>query len=41
MVLSIKQLYSSLFTVYYKPGPDNSNLIKTENAVPTSPANSA
>lgn len=34
-------LYSWLSAMYCTPGPDNSNLISTENAVPNSPENRA
>ena len=34
-------LYSWLSDIYCTPGPDSSNLIKTEKAVPTKPANNA
>ena len=34
-------LYSWLSAMYCTPGPDNSILIKTEKAVPSSPANNA
>ena len=34
-------LYNWLSDIYCTPGPDNSNLIKTENAVPTKPENNA
>lgn len=32
-------LYNWLSAIYCTPGPDNSNLIKTENAVPSKPEN--
>jgi len=34
-------LYSWLSAIYCTPGPDNSNLISTENAVPNNPENRA
>jgi hypothetical protein len=34
-------LYNWLSAIYWTPGPDSSNLIKTEKAVPTKPENSA
>jgi len=34
-------LYSWLSAIYWTPGPLNSNLIKTEKAVPNSPENNA
>ena len=34
-------LYNWLSAIYWTPGPDSSNLIKTEKAVPTKPANNA
>jgi len=34
-------LYSWLSAIYCTPGPDNSILIKTENAVPNKPENKA
>jgi hypothetical protein len=34
-------LYNWLSAIYWTPGPLNSNLIKTEKAVPRSPENSA
>ena len=34
-------LYSWLSAMYWTPGPDNSSLIKTENAVPSKPENKA
>ena len=34
-------LYNWLSAIYWTPGPDSSNLIRTENAVPNSPANNA
>ena len=34
-------LYNWLSAIYWTPGPDSSNLIKTENAVPISPENNA
>ena len=34
-------LYNWLSAIYWTPGPDNSNLIRTENEVPASPANNA
>jgi hypothetical protein len=34
-------LYSWLSAIYWTPGPDNSNLINTEKAVPISPENNA
>ena len=34
-------LYSWLSAIYWTPGPLNSSLIKTENAVPNSPENKA
>jgi hypothetical protein len=34
-------LYSWLSAMYCTPGPDNSNLINTEKAVPSSPENNA
>jgi hypothetical protein len=37
----IMLLYSWLSAIYCTPGPDNSNLIKTENAVPINPENNA
>jgi hypothetical protein len=32
-------LYNWLSAMYWTPGPDNSSLIKTENAVPSKPEN--
>ena len=37
----IMELYNWLSAMYWTPGPANSNLISTENAVPTSPENKA
>ena len=34
-------LYNWLSAIYCTPGPDSSNLISTENAVPSSPENNA
>jgi hypothetical protein len=34
-------LYNWLSAIYWTPGPDSSNLINTEKAVPTKPANRA
>ena len=34
-------LYSWLSAIYWTPGPLNSNLIRTEKAVPTNPENKA
>ena len=34
-------LYNWLSAIYWTPGPDSSNLINTEKAVPTKPANNA
>lgn len=34
-------LYNWLSAIYWTPGPLNSNLIKTEKAVPNSPENKA
>ena len=34
-------LYNWLSAIYWTPGPDNSSLIKTENAVPSNPENNA
>ena len=34
-------LYNWLSAMYWTPGPDNSNLINTEKAVPTKSANNA
>jgi hypothetical protein len=34
-------LYSWLSEIYCTPGPDSSNLIRTENAVPIKPENKA
>ena len=34
-------LYNWLSAIYWTPGPDNSNLISTENAVPNKPENNA
>jgi hypothetical protein len=34
-------LYNWLSEIYCTPGPDNSNLIKTEKAVPINPENNA
>ena len=34
-------LYNWLSAIYWTPGPDNSNLISTEKAVPTSPEKAA
>jgi hypothetical protein len=34
-------LYNWLSAIYCTPGPDNSNLINTENAVPAKPENIA
>jgi hypothetical protein len=34
-------LYNWLSAIYWTPGPDNSNLINTENAVPNNPENKA
>ena len=34
-------LYNWLSAIYWTPGPDSSNLISTEKAVPTSPDNNA
>lgn len=34
-------LYSWLSAIYWTPGPDSSNLINTEKAVPNSPENKA
>ncbi len=34
-------LYNWLSAIYCIPGPDNSNLINTEKAVPASPENNA
>ena len=34
-------LYSWLSAIYWTPGPLNSNLIKTEKAVPSNPENKA
>jgi hypothetical protein len=34
-------LYNWLSEIYCTPGPDNSNLINTENAVPINPENNA
>lgn len=34
-------LYNWLSAINWTPGPDSSNLIKTEKAVPTNPANKA
>ena len=34
-------LYNWLSEIYWTPGPDNSNLISTENAVPNKPENNA
>ena len=34
-------LYNWLSAIYCTPGPDNSNLISTENDVPANPANKA
>jgi hypothetical protein len=34
-------LYNWLSAIYCTPGPDNSNLIKTEKEVPANPANKA
>lgn len=34
-------LYNWLSEIYWIPGPDNSNLINTEKAVPAKPENNA
>jgi len=34
-------LYNWLSAIYCTPGPDNSSLISTENAVPANPENNA
>jgi len=34
-------LYNWLSAIYCTPGPDNSNLIRTEKAVPNKPENNA
>jgi predicted secreted protein len=34
-------LYNWLSAIYWTPGPDSSNLIKTEKAVPSNPENNA
>lgn len=37
----IMLLYNWLSAMYCTPGPESSNLIRTENAVPSNPANNA
>ena len=41
MAWAIVVSYSWLSAIYWTPGPLNSNLIKTENAVPSNPENKA